>query len=132
YAKQPNSVMKNISFTLPKTILSLSFFMILLLGDITPAQAQITILVDDLIGKIHAPTSPIFQPQINRPNSPTNTNTSRPLITKATVYDSKGNKVYIQQLPGSPSVTIPALPTGTYVVAVQTTVGLFHVHIQMP
>lgn len=123
--------MKKFNLTIARTILSFSFFMILFAGSTIEVQAQCTIVIDDLIGKTQQPTTPIFQSQIQRPtNSPILS--TRPLITKVKVHDSKGAEVYTQQIPGAPSITIPALPSGTYMAVVTTTVGVFHVQIHMP
>lgn len=110
----------------------LTILLFIMIGSMQQSQAQITIVVDDLIGKTHKPP-PLFNSfSLTKSTTSPRGSGSGALITKVTVVNSKNATVYTQNIPNLPSATIPAMAAGRYMVAVETTHGIFHVEIEMP
>lgn len=88
------------------------------------AQAQITIAIDDLIGR-YQPTTPTSAASLqgHQPESGAT-------ITYVTVYNSRQQMVYSQAVPYLPVVTLPALPAGIYTIQVMTTQGLYTIQAE--
>lgn len=91
------------------------------LASLRPAHAQITIAIEDLIGK-YVPSHTGMAPGHPQPEAPA-------AIVHVSVVNSQQQVVYTQAIPALAYVTLPSLPAGIYTVQIMTTHGLYTLQI---